>query len=290
MSKPKLLFLKGLPASGKTTYANELVDAGKWKRVNKDDLRAMLDGGKWSHDNEDYVNHIQKDIVIDALGYGTNVIVDNTHLSPGHEERYRELAKQCNAEFHVKFFNVPVDECIKRDIKRDNPVGKKVIQDMYDKYLKPAPAVYTPPAHKPDAIICDIDGTIAHMNGRSPYDESKVLEDTVDETILDIIRTYHKHDPMDEEGVNIIFVSGRHDSCEEDTSKWLYKYDIPCDALFMRKTGDDRKDYIVKREIFDEHIRDNYNVLFVLDDRDRVVSMWRNELGLKCLQVAEGNF
>lgn len=50
-----------------------------------------------------------------------------------------------------------------------------------------------------------------------------------------------------------------------------------------------RKDVVIKRELFDRYIRDNYQVLFVLDDRNQVVDMWR-ELGLKCLQVAPGDF
>jgi len=57
----------------------------------------------------------------------------------------------------------------------------------------------------------------------------------------------------------------------------------------MRKTGDSRKDSIVKREIFEEHIKGKYRIQFVLDDRNQVVEMWR-QLGLTCLQVAEGDF
>jgi adenylate cyclase class IV len=57
----------------------------------------------------------------------------------------------------------------------------------------------------------------------------------------------------------------------------------------MRKTGDNRPDNIVKKEIFDSNIKNNYYIEFVLDDRNKVVKMWR-ELGLTCLQVADGNF
>ena len=57
----------------------------------------------------------------------------------------------------------------------------------------------------------------------------------------------------------------------------------------MRKEGDHRRDSIVKKEIYDTLIKDEFDVEFVLDDRQQVVDMWR-EIGLKCLQVAEGNF
>ena len=61
----------------------------------------------------------------------------------------------------------------------------------------------------------------------------------------------------------------------------------------MRITGDGRNDTIVKKELYEENIKGNYEILFVLDDRNSekypVVGMWR-ELGLTCFQVADGNF
>jgi hypothetical protein len=57
----------------------------------------------------------------------------------------------------------------------------------------------------------------------------------------------------------------------------------------MRKQGDFRRDSIVKKEIYDNDIKGKFDVEFVLDDRQQVVDMWR-EIGLKCLQVAPGNF
>lgn len=136
---------------------------------------------------------------------------------------------------------------------------------------------------KPDAIICDIDGTLAHRKDRSPYDYSRVREDDVDVDIRDLIYVHYIA------GTTIILLSGREDSCEEDTQQWLQDNLVPHHELFMRDSGDYRKDSIVKRELFDQHIRDNYRVRFVLDDRDQVVQMWR-DLGLKCFQVAEGAF
>jgi hypothetical protein len=136
---------------------------------------------------------------------------------------------------------------------------------------------------KPDAIICDIDGTLAHRKDRSPYDYSRVSEDRVDIDIRDLIFC------MYDAGTTILLISAREDSCEEATKDWLENNLVPYKYLYMRKSGDFRKDSIVKQELFDEYIRNNYTVRFVLDDRDQVVKMWR-DLGLKCLQVAEGAF
>jgi predicted kinase len=278
----QLLFLKGLPGSGKSTYARELVKQGNWKRLNKDDLRAMLDDSKWSKANEQLVNYWQEWLAKDILDKGINVIVDNTHLAPRHEERYKQLAKACNAKFVVKMFDIPLEECIKRDLMRPNSVGEKVIVDMYNQFLKPAPVVYKGPAGKPHAVICDIDGTLAHMGERSPYDWHKVKIDTADQVVIDMLRHYDDR--------VIILLSGRDAICKPETVEWLTDNRVPFNHLFMRDAGDMRKDAVIKREIFDRHIRDNFYIDFVLDDRNQVVDMWRNDVGLKVLQVAEGDF
>jgi hypothetical protein len=89
-------------------------------------------------------------------------------------------------------------------------------------------------------------------------------------------------------------VSGREDSCRDDTVKWLKKYKIapPIPSakwLFMRRTGDYRPDFMIKEEIYHEHIELFYDVVACFDDRQQIVDMWRS-LGLTCLQVAKGDF
>ena len=132
---------------------------------------------------------------------------------------------------------------------------------------------------KPTAIMVDIDGTLAHMDGRSPYDYSKVSEDLFDDVIADITRKYK----------NVVVMSGRPEDCREDTENWLRKHAVRFNQLLMRTSGDNREDSIIKLELFKEHVEPKYQILFVLDDRNRVVKMWRDN-GLKCLQVAEGDF
>jgi len=280
---------KGLPASGKTTWAKEQIakaPKNSIKRVNKDDLRDMLDNGQWSKGSEEQVLIIRDYIITCSLAGGKHVIVDDTNLVAKHEERLRELAKEYNATFKIQdFTGVSVEECIERDSKRDKPVGFKVIQGMYDKFL--APKTPLPPKRPFDeskelCIVVDIDGTLAHnSSGRDWYDYHRVGEDTVHGHIKSILKRYTD--------IYILLVSGRYDNCKEITENWLQEHDIPYSNIFMRKTGDNRCDTIVKQELFEEYIEPFFNVLFVLDDRDRVVRMWR-ELGIPCLQVAPGDF
>lgn len=275
--------MRGLPASGKSTYAKELVAKDhNWVRVNKDDLRAMMNGGVFSGKLEKHIVRTERELAENALKIGKNVIVDDTNFNPDHEIFFRSLAHQYKAEFEIKFFDTPLAMCIDRDNKRPNGVGETVIRRMYNQYLKPKPAIYERDGSLPKAIICDIDGTLAHMKDRSPFDWSRVDQDEVDPIIKNLL------DSLREDYV-IILVSGRSEVCREETEKWLEKNNIPYDMLFMRPEGDIRKDSVIKREFFKKYIRYYYNIEFVLDDRNQVVDMWRS-LGLKCLQVAEGDF
>lgn len=279
---PTLYMTKGLPASGKTTWAKKQ----NAKRVNKDDLRAMIDNGQWSKENERLILEFRDYIIKSCLKEGYDVVVDDTNLAPKHEANFRQICKYYEADFEIKdFTDVPLHECLKRDEKRENPVGEKVIRQMFNQFLseKQDVAQYSNDGNHPWAVICDIDGTLAHMNGRSPFEWHRVGEDTVDTTVADLVRLEAGL------GTPIIIFSGRDAICRQETIKWLKDNNIPFDDLWMRREGDMRKDNIVKKELFDEFVRDRYNVKYVLDDRNQVVDMWRN-MGLKCLQVAPGEF
>ena len=94
---------------------------------------------------------------------------------------------------------------------------------------------------------------------------------------------------MDVKDYYIIYVSGRGSEHKDVTLDWLEKHNFPVDHLHMRKSGDYRKDYIIKKEIYDEMIKEVFDILFILDDRKQVVDMWRKE-GLTVLHCAEGDF
>lgn len=135
---------------------------------------------------------------------------------------------------------------------------------------------------KAPAIICDIDGTLAHHVGRSPYDATKYHTDVVDTSIKALLDGARR-------GFHILLVSGRDSRYRPSTVDWLFKNDIQYTRLYMRREGDKRKDHEVKMELYFRYIEPDYNVICVIDDRNRVVQMWR-EIGLKCLQAQPGDF
>lgn len=140
-------------------------------------------------------------------------------------------------------------------------------------------------ADKRNAVIFDMDGTLAHMNGRSPFDDKKSHTDMPDFAVMFNLAAIAKAFPS----VHILIVSGRNERSRKQTIEFLEDYNVSYDDLFMREFTDFRKDSEVKRDIYTQHIKDHYNVLAVYDDRNQVVDLWR-ELGLKVFQVANGDF
>lgn len=283
--QPKLLALKGLPGSGKTTFAKQLVDDG-WVRVNKDDLRKMLHNSVFSKSNEAFVLSLRDEIIIRALVNGKNVVVDDTNLDPKHRVQFESIAQEFLADYEEKFFDTPVEECIKRNSFRAEPVPEKVIWDMYHRYLDPPikEVEVGLDDEREEAIIVDVDGTLSHItNGRSPYDASRALEDELDDAVGIITAMAYQN------GYKVIILTGRSAEHKQVTEDWLALNGIEYDEIYTRASGDNTKDAIVKRDLYRRFIEPKYKVKFVLDDRNQVCEMWR-EIGLKCLQVQPGDF
>lgn len=152
--KPHLIATRGLPGSGKSTWVRECLSQypNSYKRVSKDDLRAMLNNNVYTADNEAFVIVARDAIIERALTSGFSVLVDDTNLNPAHISHFRDMVEYINdtsgraegdpaeVEMHVQdFTDVPVEECIRRDSLRKKPVGDKVIRGMWERYLKPIP-------------------------------------------------------------------------------------------------------------------------------------------------------
>ena len=150
---------------------------------------------------------------------------------------------------------------------------------------------------KRPAIIVDLDGTLynndkrreLYMNGKHKnfhkfHEAAK--DDPPNIWCVELIKAMHA------KGYRILFVSGRDDCWQQDTITWLQTHvfhELADGMLLMRKTGDSRKDSIIKEEIYRAHIEPDHDVLFAVDDRQQVVDMWRS-IGIPCLQCDVGNF
>jgi predicted kinase len=262
--------MKGLPASGKSTWATEKVKTNsEWKRVSKDDLRSMIDCGKFSAKKELVIVAVERQIVDTMLNNGYSVIVDDTNLNPKYLEYFKiKYAERDDILISVKdFTDVSVEECVKRDSQRSNSVGSKVIHGMWMRYRE-RPKLMEFDERLPKACLCDIDGTIADSFGRNIYDLSKVQND---------LRTDHSH-LIESLPFEIIFVSGREEKSRPQTEEWIRKNlpGINWRFLYMRTTGDKRDDSVVKRELWEKFIAGKYNIVGVFDDRPKVIALWKS--------------
>lgn len=139
-NKQQLIVLQGLPASGKSTFAKKIVEKNPktYIRVNRDDIRHMM-GSYWVPSREDLITIVENDIIISALCEKYNVIVDATNLKG--DQRFKQLLKDYGLlkDVNVKlvsFFDVDVEECIRRDKERSkrDQVGEQVIRRFAKKY------------------------------------------------------------------------------------------------------------------------------------------------------------
>jgi len=293
MPKGRVTILKGIPAAGKTTWAREEVEKNPTQtvRVNKDDLRTMLSNGKHSKGNEKLVIAVRDAIIHEGLEQYRHVIVDDTNYHPEHEKRIREIADAHGATVTVKELTLSVEDAIVRDSQRPNPVGEEVIRridkqrraqvDNRDKI-----AYRTDTLYAPRAIVCDLDGTLAHFaNHRSPFNQERCDLDEINVPVLDLILAY-----SEKYGAQIIFVSGRDEKHREATLVFLDRCGFSNPYLYMRPAGDTRNDAIIKRELYDTYLAGVWDVRMVFDDRTRVIRMWRDDLKIPTMQVAWGDF
>jgi predicted kinase len=298
-----LLILRGVPGCGKSTFAHQWLKEGALRaRVNRDDIRMQFFGKETGVDESmvTEVEHAQVDMMLSA---GYSVIVDDTNIRHQYIKAFINIAAKHGVPVAIKQFDVDLKTAIARNAVRASLGGRDVpeaviekmhkslkssgqftrqlIEDNYGSSQQYEP--YVRPVGKESIYLFDVDGTLAAMSNRSPFDWPRVGED---DPRAQVILTAQAHAKA---GYKIIIMSGRDSACREETIKWLELYDIPFSDLHMRAEADQRKDNIVKAELFDEHIRFNYNVIAVYDDRQQVVDMWR-AMGVDCFQVQPGDF
>lgn len=286
MNKQQILALQGVPASGKSTWARQYSkDNPGWVVVNRDTIRKGF-SDEWSPKLEKTVIDMEDSMIRNAAESGYSVIVDDTNLNPLTIKHLEDLAGELNLEISFKFFDVSFGEAIERDSNRENSVGSRVIRNMFRKYfpekLTDFRKMKIKCPNKKDCIICDIDGTIALARNRDWFEYDKVITDTEEWRVIHLVRELSKTN-------RIIFITGREEICRNVTECWMRKYGFKNYDLYMRPEGDNRKDEIIKKEIFETQVDPHYNVTAVFDDRDAVVKMWR-DLGLLCCQVYYGDF
>lgn len=288
----------GPPASGKSTQTKEFLDKNpNYVKVSRDDFRYMLQNKGFCEPKiEKMITDMHNQTILTALGNKCNVIVDNTNLKVSTINEIVNLVHEY-ADVNFRVFDVPYKTLLERDAARERSVGKDVIdrmwkqweilKDSFDfqpvkkaRFMKPIVPNFN--SDLQDCIIMDIDGTLAHSNGkRGFFDLDKVDVDDLNLIVAEQVE-FHRN-----KGRKIIILSGRDETCRDMTKEWLDFYDIKYDDLFMRPKDDISKDKHVKKKIYESEIKDKYNVLAIYEDRLSVLSLWY-ELGLFAFNVNNG--
>lgn len=298
-----MMIVRGLPGSGKSTFAKRWVGQNPENRVrvSRDDLRYQLYGKYYglTISQESTVTKIEWGIIKSALAARQSVIIDNQNLKDAYVYPYLKIALEHKVAVLHKDFKVDIDVVLEQNRQRpaDRIVPEDKILAFQRRYFKngkfpefPVLAenfdeAYVPDESLPKAVLLDVDGTGMIMSpSRGPYDFHLVLEDSPNPAVVTTVQA------LKAQGIKIVVLSGRDDSCMEDTLLSLAVAGIEVDEIHMRVTGDRRKDFIIKKEIFNAKIRHNYNILFALDDRNSVVDAYRKDLKLSVFQVNYGDF
>lgn len=296
----KAIITVGVSGSGKTTWAKKQQGL---EIISRDDIRSEIywtETGKpfewknWKWNKEDAVTQIQEMRFFDAASKNRNIVVADTNLNKGRARNLQKKLEDLGYSVEYKFFhgdfseeNIDIDTCIKRDAGRSLSVGSHVIhkqwKQMIDSWGDSIVEKYREVEGLKWSVIFDIDGTLADHEGlRSPFDWSSVGKDRVRDHVAELLRFYS------DSGYTIIILSGRDSVCRVETEDWLRKNKLHYYALYMRSEGDSRKDVIVKKELFNKHIRNNWNVRVVVDDRKQVLQLW-HDLGLNVINVGHIN-
>ena len=302
----KVMILVGCPAAGKSSFARELMrkEPGQWKRLNNDALREAIDFSVYSQENEQIVRNLRRHLLQDFLRKGYNVIIDNVNAGTRHFNAICEQVAKLNIDCQVfeKAFYEPLDVLLERDSKREGVgrVGENVVRKWFKelggdqfRFYKPRHEVFIKrespswaplkqDQNLPKCAVFDNDGTISRIHqNRSPYDASTADLDYPHEHIIECMRLYHKS------GYKIIFVSGREEKDREPTERFYQKHFPEVQyELYMRPTGNFDKDVIIKKAIYEEHIKGKYHISMWIDDRAQIVK-WLHEEGIPFVRAGD---
>lgn len=299
MNNRRALIVVGVSGSGKSTIAKDWINNGNdigfdVVHIERDNFRReilsergvdittqnMWRHWKWKHEKE--VNVRWDSTLSNAVEFGLPIVISDTNLRKDRVDELEIKLKSHGYVVDVIVNNVNLAECIKRDLNRLHSVGEAVIFEQYMKLVKSwnVRRQYIKDPTLPRTILVDIDGTIAHMNDkRGAFEWMKVGMDDVDDHVRFIVNAFYN------QGMKIVFLSGRDSVCREQTEKWLKDNGIRYHDLFMREKDDMRSDYIIKEELFWSKVVPKYSPELVLDDRKQVVMNVWHPLGIKVLQA-----
>lgn len=307
----RLILTIGAPASGKSTWAQtrakeyDGVTIAERDQIREEYAKSIgrVPWDKdWGDEEEKEVTAIQTSKVVSDLERFQEVIVSDTNLNLRTRLKWQHMAKELGVELiHVRF---PVfhNVLLRCNAKRESwkRVPDKIMNRMIINMVENFPVGVNDNAYYGvsnggiqhgsgigtfKGVVVDLDGTLAEIHDRSPYEDEKVEQDRINSDVLDVVKGLHSL------GYDITIMSGRDEGrSRAPTRRWLNAHGVPYNRLYMRPPGDSIKDNVVKHDLMIGLYEVHGAVpCMAIDDRDQVVRLWR-DMGIRCLQVADGNF
>lgn len=309
METKQIILTRGIQGSGKSTWAVAWVKADPKHRIriNWDCIRNMF-GEYWVEERENLavISDMTDAFLKSPMEKGWDIVIDNMNLNPKTWKYAQDKIDEYN-KIHTKykyelkfqdFFNVTLDECIRRDSLRENPIGETTIRRTYRQY-RTFIATELNKAYvnglkkfdekKKNCILVDMDATLCfNITGRPFFGPGAAEGMKYDVACREICHLVHNY--IKDESVEVIILTGREDTPEirKATEEWLRENILgKVDMVLMRPFHDNSKGQDCKLNLYKTFIEPYYNVLFVLEDSSKVVKMWRDN-GIICLQVNDG--
>lgn len=311
-----LYIMRGLPASGKTTWARHEAKrdlTGGTVRISRDDLRVALFGSHLVNNgvvpDEDFITDIQQRTVRRHLRAGRNVIIDDLNLRDRYVRQWAGIAESLGVEWQtVDLRAVDLLTCINHDAQRERrgerSVGRGVIEGLHKRLvagrdLNIVPAAAITPQFEPiiqnpglpDAWVFDVDGTLADISYRDPFHTHRIPEDSLHEDVAQLLADLRATRAITaarpDDYPRIIIATGRQAADADPTRTWLRKQGIDYDEFHCRTTDEGTKvpDTVVKYRMARD-ISSRYRIRGWVDDRPKVSRMLRS-IGIQVFQVGD---
>lgn len=295
---PLIKLCRGIQGIGKSTYAKYLRATQKYVRVNKDEIRVM-ESGTYEDSNPQLVDDTMHGFIQAALKQGLNIVIDNTFCFQKHID---DIVSRYHTQADIEIVSFPND--LPRAIVQNSyrtggayiePTIIKSFSTAYDKSTatlskknystridsyngmdllvyeipKKIIKIHVPNASLTKTIVFDIDNTLAIKGDRDVYDFSKCgLDLPIESTCLTL-------EALNKFNLKIVFVTGRGEEARTETSQWIFDHtniNASYFNLFMRPYKDFRRDSIVKEEIYNNRLRDKFNVVGWFEDSQKVIN------------------
>lgn len=318
--EPAAVVLAGPAGCGKSTFAERHFPPEAV--LSSDAFRALVAGDPGDQTATSAAFGLMRHALEERMKRRRLTVLDATSITPRERVRFVDVAHRHDVACIAVAFDLPLEVCQQRSTqRRERQVPPDVVErqhrtfrrhlgglheelfdqvvvlgssddlDAVEVVLDPElrPRASTPSTGLPPAVIIDLDGTLTSAAWREHFLSGRHRDwpgffagmgrDAPVQPLVDLVAWASTH-------ATVVLLTGRPDDHATVIRRWLADHGVVYDRLLMRPGGDRRPDTVVKREIYHRDVAPHHDVRFVIDDRPRVVDMWREE-GLYVLTAVD---